>query len=435
MTKSKPLGYWTFERCQEEANKYATRIELRQKAGGAYSVARRNKWLDRLFQNHKNQGRLKRQNRFWTPARLKILAKTYGTRIEMKEGTNGAYDAAVRMKLLDTIFADHPNQGFSPVKKPDGYWTPENLQAEALKYRTRSEFRSQANGAYLTAHKRGVIDEICAHMEKIGSKYERAIYAIKAKNERIVYIGLSQNPDRRYRDHKRSGTPLVRDLLSMPHEFVLLTDFLPKDEASDRERELVEEYRSAGWELRNVMRGGSLGGMERKWALAELEAEVAKFTTRGEFLKESSAAYQAAHSRELLDQLFANHPNQGYQEDRLPPGSWTLSALAAEAAKYETRGEFSKKAQSAYVIAVRQGVIDEIFKDHPNRGRKNRGYRVFTFEKCQEIVSGCQTRKELQNKDGYVYKLAREKGWLDDLFGEHPYLGYESEAKMIRYQK
>ena len=141
----KPAGYWTFERCQEEANKYATRIELRQKAGGAYSVARRNKWLERLFQNHKNQGRLKRQNRFWTPARLKILAKTYGTRTEMNKDTNGAYDAAVRMKLLDTIFADHPNQGFSPVKKPDGYWTPENLQAEALKYRTRSEFRSQAN--------------------------------------------------------------------------------------------------------------------------------------------------------------------------------------------------------------------------------------------------------------------------------------------------
>jgi hypothetical protein len=47
-------------------------------------------------------------------------------------------------------------------------WTAETLAAEAAKYQTRAAFQRYANGAYTSALRRGVLDEVCAHM---GSAY------------------------------------------------------------------------------------------------------------------------------------------------------------------------------------------------------------------------------------------------------------------------
>ena len=41
----KPNGYWTKERCMEEAKKYKTRSEWSEKSSTSYASARRNGWL------------------------------------------------------------------------------------------------------------------------------------------------------------------------------------------------------------------------------------------------------------------------------------------------------------------------------------------------------------------------------------------------------
>ena len=41
----KPRGYWTEERCYEEAMKYISRTDFSTGSRGAYNVARRNGWL------------------------------------------------------------------------------------------------------------------------------------------------------------------------------------------------------------------------------------------------------------------------------------------------------------------------------------------------------------------------------------------------------
>jgi len=43
----KPNGYWTYERCKEEALKYMTRGEF-AKESKAYDIAWREKWLDKI---------------------------------------------------------------------------------------------------------------------------------------------------------------------------------------------------------------------------------------------------------------------------------------------------------------------------------------------------------------------------------------------------
>ena len=44
----KPSGFWTKARCSEEAKKYERRSEFKKKAGSAYNIASKNKWLDNI---------------------------------------------------------------------------------------------------------------------------------------------------------------------------------------------------------------------------------------------------------------------------------------------------------------------------------------------------------------------------------------------------
>jgi len=47
--KTKPNGYWNIDRCAEEALKFKTRSEFRDKACGAYYSACRNNWINNFF--------------------------------------------------------------------------------------------------------------------------------------------------------------------------------------------------------------------------------------------------------------------------------------------------------------------------------------------------------------------------------------------------
>jgi len=43
-------------------------------------------------------------------------------------------------------------------------WTKERCYKEALKYKTRTNFRKSSSSAYIRARKEGWLDEICEHM-------------------------------------------------------------------------------------------------------------------------------------------------------------------------------------------------------------------------------------------------------------------------------
>jgi hypothetical protein len=83
----KPVGYWTKEKCQEEALKYKTKKEF-QKNSSAYGISAKNKWINEVCSH-----------------------------------------------MLE-------------IKKPKNYWTKEKCQKEALKYRTKNEFKDNSLSCY-----------------------------------------------------------------------------------------------------------------------------------------------------------------------------------------------------------------------------------------------------------------------------------------------
>lgn len=146
------IHYWTKEQCQEEALKYKTRKDFQEGCRGAYAAAYRNKWLDEICSHME---RPTPHNRYWTIEKCREEALKYSTRKDFQEGSGGAYNAAKRMGLLDSICAH-----MSKTNKPAGYWTKARCLKEAKKNKSMSEFRKNCPSAFNIAWRNGWIDDI-----------------------------------------------------------------------------------------------------------------------------------------------------------------------------------------------------------------------------------------------------------------------------------
>lgn len=153
----KPRGYWTLETLRAEAIKYSKKSEFQKLNGSAYNAAVRLKVMDSICA-HMTQS--KRPDGYWTIERLLEEALKYSTRQEFQLMSGAAYKAAGLLKCRDQICSH-----MSKVKQPKGFWTLENLKAEALKFNNKVDFRNNSNPAYLTASRKKLLDQICSHME------------------------------------------------------------------------------------------------------------------------------------------------------------------------------------------------------------------------------------------------------------------------------
>lgn len=85
-----------------------------------------------------------------------------------------------------------------------------------------------------------------------------------------------------------------------------------------------------------------------------------------DFRKNNILAYKSAWKKNLLDELFKNHTNKGYTIATI--GYWSLKRLQDEANKYKTRNDFKIHNSRAYDAARK--VMNDLFKNHPNKGYK-----------------------------------------------------------------
>lgn len=95
-----------------------------------------------------------------------------------------------------------------------------------------------------------------------------------------------------------------------------------------------------------------------------------------------------------------------------PLRKWTLEALKKEAKKYNSRSEFQNKNSSAYSIAAKENLLDEICV-HMNPLREAPNY--WTKEKCQERALLYKTKSDFKKHDGSAYTTAVREKWLNEI--------------------
>ena len=86
--------------------------------------------------------------------------------------------------------------------------------------------------------------------------------------------------------------------------------------------------------------------------------------------------------------------------------SYTFEQISEIAKDCKTRTEFGDKHQYLYKIARNMGWIERLFPVVHKRTTS------LTLEKCQEIAKGCVTRSDLEHKNGNCLNVARKMGWL-----------------------
>lgn len=121
---------------------------------------------------------------YWTLERCKEEALKHKTLTDLQNNSNTAYRTIIKNNWYNECCSHMTGQ------KPNGYWdNKENCHKEALKYKTRNEFRKNSP----TTHKKSIendwFDYICSHMEKrfVWTKEKCREEAIVCKNRTDFY--------------------------------------------------------------------------------------------------------------------------------------------------------------------------------------------------------------------------------------------------------
>ncbi|MFA6089898.1 MAG: GIY-YIG nuclease family protein [Candidatus Woesearchaeota archaeon] len=149
----KPSGYWTKERCHEEALKYKTRVDFQKNSGSARNAARNNGWEDEICSH------MEYVLTYWTKEMIQQEALKYQRKVDFQKKSPSAYNSCLKNKWIDEI-CSHMDVLYIN-------WTKEMCLNEAIKYTTRKDFVKYSPRAYNSAYNNGFLDEICSHMEYI----------------------------------------------------------------------------------------------------------------------------------------------------------------------------------------------------------------------------------------------------------------------------
>lgn len=204
----KPAGYWNYETCWEEAQKYKSRNEFKHGNNSAYNVARNNGWID-------DYDWLMPQLEIWTYEKCLEIAQQCVTKADFKKTNSKAYQAASHngwMEKFDWLL--------------DGrFYDSEGKKKEKSKRKPNKALESK--------------------------RKSHCVYAYEF-DDNAVYVGLTMIRRIKGRDYEHvfSNDAVSKYALEknvrVPEMKIILTDLTPL-EARNKEGEVLEEYVKNGW--------------------------------------------------------------------------------------------------------------------------------------------------------------------------------------------
>ena len=349
--------------------------------------------------NNKTTKKTKKQGRptKWIPSTIREEALKHKYRIDFQDAKNGAYSSAIKFGILKDVTSHMPKFKVTPRVVIPSIWTVEALTEEALKYKTRGDFRTNSRSAYSMAQRKGLLDSVCKHMPKTSNKYVRytkesvRLEALKYDARGKFYEGSKGYYQKALRDGilDEICTHMTKGIKPKRHWTV---DKLREEALKSKTR--TEFFRNNTYAYMKSARDGILDEIcthmpkraeqksrkkevaktkraYTKWTVESLQTEANKYETRNAFKLGNKHAYDRAHRRGLLDTV-CEHMKPKYSViNRKPSNKYPKEEIIKEALKYQTRTEFSKGSRNHYYKAFTTGVLDEVCKHMPERAKYN----------------------------------------------------------------
>ncbi len=379
---------WTYESVRLEALKYSSRTEFSTKSGGAYSAAKRHKWLEDVCAHIPNK-LIKYSDEY-----IFSVASKFETKSEFQRTEPKIYQAANERKLLAEIGKN--------MKRGGTKWTLEKLSAEAKKYETRGEFKKRNSPAYGSARKQGLLNTICKHMSRANNSRLRCIYVIYNKRLNLAYVGLTYKLEKRLTEHfsKHNRCLSKKITTEVDTEHLQLTPYMCAEKAAKKERETMDLYsQKLGYTLLNSRTAAGLLGSTPKWSKARIENEAKKYQSLSEFNKKSPSAYRAAQKLGILDKVCPHMEGRKLQ--------MSLSLATSIAKEYSYRTEFKKNNSTAYNYLRKKGLLDSVCSHMPKPKRH-------TKESCFELAKKYSSRIKFKRENSGAYSYLTRLGLLEE---------------------
>jgi hypothetical protein len=194
----KPRGYWTKERCQEEALKYNNRKDFNIYSKSAYLRSIKNRWIDEICSHMIVSGNKykrciysyefddnfvyvgltfninKRQINRDYDITDKVTKHIKETSLQpLRKQLTDYIDVNDAIKMEEYFINFYKNNGWFILNKNKAggigckispKWDFNKVKEEALKYKTRTEFKNNSSGAYYTAINNNWLNDVCSHM-------------------------------------------------------------------------------------------------------------------------------------------------------------------------------------------------------------------------------------------------------------------------------
>ena len=241
-------------------------------------------------------------------------------------------------------------------------WDEDSCRAEALKYKTRSEFAISSRSAYNVARKNGWITEYNWLEEPLKRNYWNKQTCYDESKKYVSRTAFLKGTPQAYQVARKNGW------LNDYHWLVLKRR--PKED----------------------------------WTQDKCKEEALKYDTKTKFQKGSPSAYD-----EAIKNGWINSYNW-FKQNKKPSGYWKEDTCKEEALKYKTKGEFAKKCHGAYKVACSKGWLNEYHwleqKKKPNN--------FWNKNTCRREAMKYKSKGDFANGNSPAYNLARINGWLKD---------------------
>lgn len=290
----------------------------------------------------------------WTRESVEKEARKYSVKWHFATHCSGGFKYAVRHDFIKDYY------WFEAKSKPMGYWTKERCEEESRKYKSRTEYKEKAGGAYETSRVNGWLDDyIWLENKNIFRDKVDYIYGYFFENN-TVYIGRTLNPSDRDRNHRNphkndSVYRYAKEYDTPIPKMSIIESHLTINDGKKREQFWIEYYQNKGYNVLNKVKGGGIGSLSFvRYKKEEIISEGKKYSNRTEFKEKSPSYYYQAYKQGLLNEIIPS--NQIYKR-----GFWKDRKHVEEKSKeYKTLKEFTKKSKGAYDAAVKGGYLKEL---------------------------------------------------------------------------
>lgn len=333
---------------------------------------------------------------YWTKERCRVEALKYKSRSDFRFNCKSAYGAAWAHGWLDDICSH-----MKFIVKPSGYWTKHRCEAIAKKYGRRSEFRKNEPAAYSAAWKNGWLDDICVHM----------LRPHQYSMDECRLIALRYHVEREWRINSTAS---------------------------------YIQARKNGWlpELTAHMK------KMHRYTKEECQAEASKYVTRKEFIENAPQHYFRACNKHWIKDIsqhmkrignyefrkiyvfeFEDHhayvglakdPGEREKEHLRSPRSYVYKYIKETECRYTFKelSDFLPKdiaAEQEDMWINRYADAGWIMINQKAGGDLGYDPTKYTKEVCAQIAKKYKYRVDFIRGDKLVYNAASRKGFLDEI--------------------